>query len=171
VTWPSGRALHGGIDEVPLPDTQGRLWLCGKHYVGPDPEAALASVDANAVLCLNQRHELRTRYPEYVDWLEANAPGRAQWHPIPDLGAPPIDEARSLVAQLGERVGAGERVIVHCGAGIGRAGTIAAALLMSMGVPLDRATATVAASRPNAGPEAGPQTALLVALTPGAAGA
>lgn len=55
--------------------------------------------------------------------------------------------------------------VLHCGAGIGRAGTIAAALLMRGGLSHDEALARVASSRPMAGPEAGAQRDLLVALS------
>ena len=30
------------IDRIPLPRTDGALWLCGRNDVGPDPEAAMA---------------------------------------------------------------------------------------------------------------------------------
>jgi protein-tyrosine phosphatase len=53
---------------------------------------------------------------------------------------------------------------MHCGAGIGRAGTVATGLLISCGVPLPDALHHVGACRPMAGPEAGAQTELLVAL-------
>jgi protein-tyrosine phosphatase len=161
MTWPVGRSRDGGVDEVPLPGP-GRLWLCGKHAIGPDPEAALASVGATVVVCLNERAELADRYPGYVAWLERDP--RARWHPVPDLHAPPVDEARELVAELRVRLDAGAGLLVHCGAGIGRAGTLAAAVLMSYGVPLDEALTTVRASRPMAGPEAGAQAELLASL-------
>jgi protein-tyrosine phosphatase len=57
---------------------------------------------------------------------------------------------------------------MHCGAGIGRAGTMAAALLITMGLPLSDATALVGTHRPMAGPEAGAQLQLLQALADGA---
>ena len=59
--WPGARARDGGIDRLPLPDTAGALWLCGKHVVGPDPVAALARVDATTIVCLNERYELDDR--------------------------------------------------------------------------------------------------------------
>jgi protein-tyrosine phosphatase len=162
--WPGERGRHGGIDAIPLPDGPGRLWLCGKHYVGPDVEVALTSVGATTVVCLNERHELADRYPDYVDWLERHQPERAVWHPIPDLHAPDEAEAAELLGELGSRLLAGEGLIVHCGAGIGRAGTIAVALLLTMGTPLADARRIVADHRPSAGPEAGAQVALLEAL-------
>ena len=39
--------LDGGIHEIPLPPpTPGRLWLCGKHAIGPDPEGLMGRVGA-----------------------------------------------------------------------------------------------------------------------------
>jgi protein-tyrosine phosphatase len=161
--WPRGRARHGGIDQIPLPpEVPGRLWLAGRRYVGPDPEAALASVGAGVVVCLCESGELEARYPRYVDWLET---GPAVWWPVPDLHAPPIESARALVADVVAHLDAGEGVLVHCGAGMGRAGTVAAAVLVHYGVPRERALATVAESRPGAGPEVGAQQDLLVALS------
>lgn len=165
--WTGHRSRHGGVDEIPLPDGPGRLWLCGKHFVGPDPERALAAVGATTIVCLNERFELVDRYPEYVDWLERNRPARAVWHPVPDLHAPGVDEARAILAGLRDRIARGETLLVHCGAGIGRTGTLATALLVTMGVPLDEAATRVAAHRPMAGPEAGAQTELLHAIAAG----
>ncbi len=156
--------MHGGIDEVPISAADGRLWLAGKHAVGPDPERALAAVGADAIVCLNEAAEFADRYPNYVDWLVANAPARALWSPIPDLHAPELDDAIALVDRLCGRLREGTGLIVHCGAGIGRAGTIAAAILIDLGCSLDQATAVVAAHRPMAGPEAGAQRELLVRL-------
>ena len=163
--WPHGRARHGGADQIPLPSGRGALWLCGKHFVGPDVENAMRETGATVVVCLNEAVELEDRYPRYVAWLRADR--RAIWHPIPDLHAPLVEDARSLVQELRDHLDAGETVLLHCGAGIGRAGTMAAAVLMSMGVPLNDAVATVAAHRPMAGPEAGAQRDLLVALAAG----
>lgn len=165
MAWLDERGRNGSVDEVPLPPgVTGRLWLCGKHFVGPDPEGALARTGAALVVCLNERHEIAARYPAYVDWLTGEAPTRARWFPIPDLHVPTVDAARELVGQLQERVTAGDGVLVHCGAGIGRAGTVAVALLMALGSDLAGALAAVEASRPSAGPQADVQMALLTAL-------
>jgi protein-tyrosine phosphatase len=160
--WRRERSRNGGADQIPLPVDRGGLWLCGKHFIGPDVDEALRKTGATTVVCLNEARELEDRYPEYVEWLRTDE--RAIWHPVPDLHAPELEEAMTLVLRLRERIDAGETLLVHCGAGIGRAGTMAAALLVSMGVGLDDAVATVAANRPMAGPEAGAQRDLLVAL-------
>jgi protein-tyrosine phosphatase len=165
-SWPEGRSLHGGVDEVPLPGgIPGRLWLCGKHFIAPDPEAALAQVNATAAVCLSERTELVQRFPAYVDWLDAQPSDRALWWPIPDLHAPDVDSALDLLEQLRLRLESGQTLLLHCGAGIGRAGTITAGLLITLGSSPADAVAHVAAHRPMAGPEAGAQTELLDALS------
>jgi protein-tyrosine phosphatase len=162
--WLDERSRNGGADAVPLPSGPGGLWLAGKHFIGPDPEGALDRVGATAIVCLNEADELADRYPGYVDWLRDNAPERAVWFPVPDLHAPDVDDATALVAELRRRLDAGATLLMHCGAGIGRAGTLAAAVLMAMGLTREAAVATVAAHRPMAGPEAGAQVELLEAL-------
>jgi hypothetical protein len=161
------RARNGGLDEVPLTTGRGRLWLCGKHLVGPDAEAVLERTGADAIVCLNERYELASRYPGYVAWLETQDPRRAVWFPVPDLHVPSLEELRALLATLTARLDAGEGIVVHCGAGMGRAGTLAAALLISAGASLDDALAAVTAARPGAGPQASLQHDLLVALAAG----
>jgi len=172
VDWVKERSRNGGADEVPLPAdvTPGRLWLCGKHFIGADVELALQKTGATTVVCLNQEHEIGDRYPEYVAWLRDHAAAAALWFPIPDLHAPDLDRANELLGVLRGRLDDGETLLVHCGAGIGRAGTVAAALLLSMGVDLHDAIDTVARSRPMAGPEAGAQLDLLTALSESIAG-
>lgn len=161
MTWPHGRSRDGGIDEIPLDDVAGRLFLCGKHAVGPDPVAALERAGASTIVCLNDHAELLPRYPRYVEWLRHHAPARAVHHPIHDMRAPALTEFESLVEDLHGRLLAGEGLLVTCGAGIGRAGTVAAGVLIRLGASLDEALETVRTNRPMAGPEVGAQMDLL----------
>ncbi|MGD9996581.1 MAG: tyrosine-protein phosphatase [Ilumatobacteraceae bacterium] len=149
----------GGIHEIPLPGVPGRLWLCGKHVAGPDPEALLARTGADLVVCLTERHELIDRYPGYVTWLDEHHMHRerAIWFPIHDLHAPPLAEGRSLVDEIVTLLRHGRGVVVHCAAGIGRAGTTAVATLVMLGMSPETALAHVRAHRPMAGPEVGAQ--------------
>jgi protein-tyrosine phosphatase len=138
--------------------------LCGKRYIGPDPDAAVATTGADLVVCLCEEHELTERYPEYVQWLRSRRREQVLWSPVPDFHAPEIEDALALVRQLRSRLDRGDTVLMHCGGGIGRTGTMAAALLITMGMSSADAIALVGSSRPMAGPEVGAQTALLEAL-------
>jgi hypothetical protein len=163
--WPSGRSADGGLDRVPLPSGSGAVWMCGKHRVGPDPEDVLRIAGATTIVCLTQRDELVDRYPGYVAWLDRHQPARAVWLPVADLSAPPFDVFVAQVRGLRDRLGRGEHLVVHCGAGIGRAGTYVVALLMTMGMPEQQALDHVRASRPMAGPEVGAQKTLIETLS------
>ncbi len=167
------RSRDGGIDRIPLPEgVTGQLWLCGKHHIADDVEAVLERTGATTVACLTRREELSDRYPRYVEWLDVRtsiaAIGEhecaAIWFPIDDLSAPDLDVYRPFLDDLLYRLQHGEHVVVHCAAGIGRAGTTAVAILMLLGVDIDAAMATVRANRPMAGPEVGSQLDLIIEL-------
>lgn len=159
--------VDGGVHEIPLPHVPGRLWLCGKHAIAPDPDALLTALGADTVVCLVEDHELADRYPTYLHWLRVATPTVAVRFAIHDLSAPPFERAMPFLDDLVDRLRAGDGLVVHCGAGIGRAGTTAAALMVLLGTPLDDALAHVRAHRPMAGPEVGPQLELLQRLAAG----
>src|SRR5688572_20293672 len=96
--WTREHGAPMSIDRIPLPSTDGALWLCGRNDVGPDPEAAMAWAGASTIVCLNHIDELAIRFPDYVDWLRANMGERAIWYPIQNFRAP---SARSVMP-LGE---------------------------------------------------------------------
>jgi protein-tyrosine phosphatase len=154
----------GGIHRIPLPIDSGGLWLCGKHYIAPRVEEVREELGQPIVVCLTQRHELEDRYDSYITWLEAHHGTNALWFPIHDLNAPPIDRGLDLLERLTDGLRRDERFIVHCAAGIGRAGTTAVGVLMMLGMEEDLATSHVRAHRPMAGPEAGSQREFISAL-------
>ena len=164
----------GGMHEIPLPQVSGRLWLCGKHVVGPDPDGVLARTGAHTVVCLTERHELDDRYPHYVAWLERHctpvlaaddARERAVWYPVHDLHAPPFDTGRPFIDDLVGRLRDGQGLVIHCAAGIGRAGTTAVAIVVALGETPALALSHVRAHRPMAGPEVGTQQAFIEMLS------
>lgn len=60
--------------------------------------------------------------------------------PIVDLGLPSAEDLHTLLADLKQRVAAGEKLYVHCWGGRGRAGTVGACLLAALyGVSADEA--------------------------------
>lgn len=141
------------IDRIPLPSTTGKLWLCGRVDIAPDPEATLAWADgATTVVCLNPIDELAVRFPTYVEWLKANRGGRALWFPIRNFDAPSAATALPLLRIITARLERGEGVVMHCAAGQGRAGTMAVCVLLLLGASKREALTTVASHRAFAGP-------------------
>ncbi len=114
---------------------------------------AIADCGAAAVLTLVEDHELTTLKVaglggeverHHMDWVHA---------PIPDVSTP--DAAfetawRETGEGLRDSLRAGFDIVVHCKGGLGRAGMIAARLMVELGVPPDRAIVEVRKVRPGA---------------------
>jgi atypical dual specificity phosphatase len=66
--------------------------------------------------------------------------------PVPDMTSPSLDELRTAIRFMQDRADQG--VVVHCGAGLGRTGTVLAAYLVSRGESAPRALERVRALRP-----------------------
>lgn len=114
---------------------------------------AIQAWGAVAVISLIEDHEFKELGVESLG-RTVNALGLA-WHhlPIPDMHAP--DAAwESRWASAGPRIRGilqgGGRVVVHCKGGLGRAGTVAARLLIDFGQAPAAAIGCVRAARPGA---------------------
>lgn len=149
------------FDRIPLPRSDGSLWLCALRDVAGDPDSALAATGATTLVCLNQRGELERRAPGYLDWVLANRDGRSLWFPIRNFHAESADATMPFLDLMVERLERGDRVVMHCAFGQGRAGTMAVCVLVMLGAPLDEALRTVAAHRTFAGPGDGSQWRLV----------
>ena len=154
------------IDRIPLPSTDGALWLCGRADIATDPDATLAWADgATTAVCLNPIDELEVRFANYVEWLKQNRGGKALWFPIGNFGAPSLESALPFLRLITARLERGEGVVMHCAAGQGRAGTIAVCVLILLGASKDEALRTVASQRAFAGPGEFSQHALVNGVT------
>jgi ADP-ribosyl-[dinitrogen reductase] hydrolase len=114
---------------------------------------AIAEWGAVAVVTLIEDHELvalkvtamgKEVRARHMDWLHL---------PIPDVSVPDatFEQQWAVVApDLMHRLRSGFDVLVHCKGGLGRAGTVAARLMIGMGVASDQAVRSVRAVRPGA---------------------
>ncbi|MGQ0612948.1 MAG: phosphatase domain-containing protein [Planctomycetaceae bacterium] len=80
--------------------------------------------------------------------------------PVPDFEPPPLEDLRRATDFIRESLDSGRKVAVHCGAGIGRTGTVLAAFLVTEGCGPDEAIQLIRALRPGS-IETGEQEAIV----------
>ncbi|MDT8999035.1 tyrosine-protein phosphatase [Paucibacter sp. APW11] len=121
------------------PSIKGRLWL---HSMPGRLESFGAFLDEarlrqlNLVVCLNPLEEVAQLSPAYHKAIaEGRLPFRWQHLPMRDfgLGADPA-AFRLGVQQLAHSMELGEQALLHCAAGMGRTGTVAACTLKVLGL-------------------------------------
>ncbi len=137
------------------PAARGRLWLNAmpgrfESFASFLDEARQRSL--SLVVCLNPLEEVAALSPAYHKAIsEGRLPFRWQHLPMRDhgLGADPA-AFRQGIEQLQHSLALGDQVLLHCAAGIGRTGTVAACLLKSLGQDTEAALAAVRAAGSNA---------------------
>ncbi len=86
--------------------------------------------------------------------------------PVTDRAVPESrEEFAQLIAALAEQIRNGKSIAVHCRQGIGRAATLAVALLVRLGAELEQAIAAVSTARGRDVPETQEQLAFLSAFS------
>ena len=159
--------MAGGIHRIPVPGATGHLHATAFAVTGPDPAAALEDVGAEVMVCLLTDAEIAMRFPDYPAWMAGPAPHQAIHVPMVDQGVTGDEDVRELVDAINQHLDQGTGVLVHCGAGYGRAGIVCISVLTSRGMDLDHAVAAVRAARPAAGPQSHSQEAQITRLAAG----
>lgn len=115
---------------------------------------ALQACGVNRLLCLVEAHELRYLDPaESIKHRKDAIEQRGiafMHHPTVDFDVPSLADAQDIIDCIDLALKEGESVIMHCWAGLGRAGTMAACLLIRNGMGADEAITTVRTVRQGA---------------------
>ena len=121
------------------PEVTGYLYLDsmpGRYEEFHQAERRILEAGVTRVVCLASGEEIRQKSPAYA---RAREQASLSWEradfPIDDYGAPEDRAAFLLfVEDVANRVRAGDHILVHCGAGIGRTGMLAVCVLMALGL-------------------------------------
>jgi len=94
-----------------------------------------------AIVCLAGNDEISVKSHAYYRALQdGTVPCPVIRFEIPDYGvAEDWDVFLSLARDIAKRLAAGDDILVHCGAGVGRSGTLAQCVLLALGQTLNEA--------------------------------
>ena len=107
----------------------------------------LERAGVSLVVCLTPPEEIKRRSPAYALARSAGTVPHTIDVPIPDRGVPEQSGVFWRSAHVAAAaIKANDSVFVHCGAGIGRTGTFAIAVLMHLGYKTAEAERAIAAT-------------------------
>jgi protein-tyrosine phosphatase len=105
----------------------------------------LRSDAVGAIVCLNEKYEIREKSSKYADALETGTvPCSVLPFAIREGGAPDNRDAFwALANDVANRLESGESILIHCAGGVGRTAMLAISVLLALGEPLIEAEGAV----------------------------
>ena len=83
----------------------------------------------SCVVCLSSPDEIRQRSPAYTRFLAGTVPWEHITFPMWNSGMHDAPALEPLTQEVVKRLRQGRNVLIHCDSGLGRAGTVAVAVL------------------------------------------
>lgn len=154
------------VDEVRAPGIAGRIGITfcpgkkGESFTGPNWDRSMEA-DLERVRLWGAAHVVTLIEDFEFEMLQVRELGdtvaskNMDWHHLPIVDGQPPDERflnawPAIVTSLVDALKSGQRILVHCRGGLGRAGTVASILLVELGVPPRDAIEQVRLARPGA---------------------
>lgn len=134
----SGLSLDPRGDALPRPHGN-TYWLWAGHVLAGEHPAK----EGEAALLERLQLMAQIGITHFIDLTSPNDPLKAYWplggairinHPIADFGVPSVAQMNGILHSIDEALQNGGKVYVHCRAGIGRTGTVAATWLANQGM-------------------------------------
>jgi len=135
--------------EVRMPRTvEGKLFLHsmpGRYEPLDHTWEQLKAQRIAAIVCLARNDEISVKSQAYSRALrDGSTPCPVIRFEIPDYGVPEDrDVFLALARDVARRLLAAENILIHCGAGVGRSGTLAQCVLLALGQTLSAAYTAV----------------------------
>ena len=115
--------------------------MLGRYETFKEAEYEIMNHKIDEIICLATPEEIRLKSPQYANALKLDRYiWRQRMFPIPNFGVPPDRQAfLQLARELARQLLSGNKLLIHCGGGIGRSGTLAIGLLIALGMGTEKA--------------------------------